>query len=672
MRKALPIFLLFLLANGGCLSILPSCVAAELPVDRDSLENGFEEIPCFGIRNLLSLDQIRSVIRSGKEGLSVDLSGVRSLLDGSHVEPSRIYGTAYAGPYPFEAEESDFAYKRFRLEAKIRNGRAVLPVGRLLTGKTNSEDWTDEGQLAVRLDLALEDPGRDRPLGAYDTFVFFRRTGDEFERLPSIVEGPLVNMIRSDDPSSCVISLVTDVAIKAAIVLKDGRRFESGGPVRNHEITLRGLRPDRLYSYRAVVGDMSTRAYTFRTAPLPGRTPLEGKGIVFAYAGDSREGIGGGTEGIMGSNHAVLEKLLALAYRKDAALLLMGGDLVIGNTTSPADMRVQYHSWKQAAAGFWHQRPVYAIMGNHESVFRVFTKDFRRRIRMDRWPYGVEDSQTLFTQAFVNPTNGPEPSDPRRPAYGETVYSFQYGPFKVIGFNNNYWVVKGSHRFGGAPEGYVLEDQLDWIKNELIVSEKDPSVHHILLFAQEPVFPNGGHLGDAMWWNGNNNVRATTFVKGRMVPERRGIVEVRNELVRAVAASPKVAAVLGSDEHGYHRTLIGPKVPIGDPAVDDPDGDGKLEKTSPLPDLQYRTWYIVSGGAGAPYYSEEPSPWNRFWKERPVGGKPSFGYTYSSQENILILKSTGNGVALEVYNRYGECFDTIQDLMAVKRRGPDP
>jgi hypothetical protein len=664
MKSVLRVLFALFLLGVKCLSVHPSGAAGELPVDLHSLEKNFREESHHGIRNLISLDQIWSIVKSGKTGLEIDLSGVRNLLDGSSIQPSAIYGTAYAGPYPFEAEESQFAYKRFRLKAKIQNGSAVLPLERFFKGNANSEDWTSKGRLVIRLDLMLETPGRDKPLGVYDTFAFFRKTVDGFQRLPSIVEGPLVHMIRSEDPSRCVISLRTDVPVKAAIVLNDGRQYRSVRPSRQHEITLNGLRPAKRYRYRALVEEMSTREYTFRTAPLPGET--SGNDVTFAYAGDSREGIGGGMQAFMGSNHAILERLMAQAYSKGAAFLLMGGDMLNGNTTSTADMRVQYHSWKQATVGFWHERPIYGIMGNHENMLRVFDDGSKEGIRFDRWPYGVEDSQTLFAEVFVNPTNGPDSLDPRRPSYRETVYSFQYGRVKIIGFNNNYWAVKGSHQFGGAPEGYVLTDQLEWIKNELIKAEKSPTVHHVFLFAHEPLFPNGGHVKDAMWWHGNNNVRASSLIGGSMAPEKKGIIEVRNELVRAIAASSKVAAVLCSDEHGYHRTLLGPQVPIGNPSEDDIDGDGRLEKASPLSHLKYRTWYLVCGGGGAPYYSEEPTPWNRYWKEKNTEGKSFSGYYYSSQANILIFRATGRGVSVKVYNPYGECLDEIENLMAAK------
>lgn len=62
--------------------------------------------------------------------------------------------------------------------------------------------------------------------------------------------------------------------------------------------------------------------------------------------------------------------------------------------------------------------------------------------------------------------------------------------------------------YGGSPEGYIMRDQMEWIERTLEEAKTDPTVKFILLYAQEPVFPCGGHVDDAMWWKGDNNLRA--------------------------------------------------------------------------------------------------------------------------------------------------------------------
>ncbi|GAH39437.1 unnamed protein product, partial [marine sediment metagenome] len=124
-----------------------------------------------------------------------------------------------------------------------------------------------------------------------------------------------------------------------------------------------------------------------------------------------------------------------------------------------------------------------------------------------------------------------------------------------------------------------------------------------ILFAQEPVFPNGGHIDDAMWYEGDNTVRAYTYnaKTKELQPEKKGIIEVRNELIRAISHCKKVAAVLGADEHSYSKVLIDKNVPVGNMKKDDKNNNGKLgdegEEYSCLSDLKYPTWYFSAGDA---------------------------------------------------------------------------
>ena len=675
LRALLPVVLVFAWVT---------CAASEteLPVKVPNPQT-WKEVPFQGTKTFLSIDMIQAAIKSGdSRGLLLDLTEIHSLLDGTEVKPSDlIYGTVYIGPYPFEAEETAYAYKRFKIRTMTRDMKAVLAVGAFLNKGTNSENWLDEGRVVVRLDLHLASEKNLRYLGLYDTFVSFKRVKGEdgavrFVKQTSLIEGPVVNLICSDDPSSMVISFKTDQPVPAAVVLKSGQRFPSSIPARKHEIKITGLEPDKEYTYSVSLDNMDTKAYTFHTAPKPG----DGK-VVFAYAGDSREGEGGGTSNYMGVNYNSLERCANLAYREGADLFVFGGDLVHGYTSVPGDFRNQVHAWRQAMAGFCHMRPVYTCIGNHEALMRVFAGG-ERSIVMDRWPYATESVEAVFADEMVNPRNGPEVSDGRRPTYKENVYSFQYGPVRFIAFNNNYWLGRDYWKptdpadTGGSPEGYIMDDQLDWIRKELKSAETDRTVKYIILFAQEPVFPNGGHVQDCMWYNGNNNIRAYTYdaASGKVVPEKKGIIDIRNELALMVAENRKVAAVLGSDEHSYHKVLIDKNVPVGVPGIDDKNGDGKIcqveETCSPLTNLKYPTWYLTCGGAGAPYYSEDRTPWNMYWKNY-TGTLPSHTskrgcYYYSSQENTFVFSADQDRISVAVHNLYGEIIDTIDDLMKVK------
>ena len=656
--------------------------AGSLPV---TVPEGFKEIAHFSIDCLLTVDDLQHAVKNGDaNGLRLDLNGIRTLLDGTVIKPGDTFsGDIYMGPYPFEAREVSYTYKRFRTEVSIINGKAVLPVGYFLSGIRNSEDWKTQGRLVLRFKLYLQTEDTLRFLGLYDTFIGFKRVEGpdgslKYVKQTAVIEGPMVNLVMSDDPTTMAISFKTSEKTAAKVVLNDGRSFTSGEPVKKHEIKITGLEPAKAYAYHIEFETVKTKSHTFRTAPKPG----EGE-VIFAYAGDSREGYGGGMSDFMGVNYNIMERCANLAYRLGTDLFLFGGDLVNGFTTSPGDFRTQVHGWKQAMAGFWNHCPVYPCIGNHESLLRIFVNDKKEGLGLDRWPYETESVEAVFADELVNPRNGPAVSHPGRPAYKENVYSFQYGPVKFIAFNNNYWVgyVLGARKdpakTGGAPEGYILDDQMQWIKKELDSAEKDPAVKYVIMFAQEPVFPNGGHLSDSMWYYGNNNVRAYTYdpASNKPIAEKKGIIEVRNRLITMVSQNKKVAAVLGCDEHSYHKVLIDKNVPVGVPALDDMDGSGWVCKKggscSPLKSLKYPVWYLVCGGAGAPYYAEEPTPWNIYWKNY-TGTYPNHTSRrgcsyYSSQENIFIFKADREKISLEVYSAYGEIVDTIGNLLEVKK-----
>ncbi len=647
--------------------------AAALPV-KDPARAGLQAVKGT-TSNLIDIESLYAAVKDGDgQGLLLDLSGITSLLDGTRVDPGKIYGTIYVGPYPMEARQTDYDMRRWRRQSAIEHGKGHLDLAYLLKAPHNSEGWTDSGVVALRVSLALATPGPDRQLGVYDTLVRFRKTGNVFTKQPTIIEGPRVNLVRSDDYGRLVIAFTTGEAVAGKVRLSDGREFADAGPTRRHEIAVTGLKPQKTYRYRVALADWQTRWYTIHTAPRPGAGS-----VTFAYLGDSRGGVGGGENDFMGLNLEALKYAFRLAYRKGAALALMAGDLANGYTTSPEDFRTQLYAWKEAAGDFWHERPIYVGIGNHESLLKKFSGGSPGSLEMDNWPYAEASSEAVFGQEFVNPANGPAPADARRPPYKGNVYSFQYGPVKFIAFNNTYWLSwfrdswEGVKQYGGCPEGYILPDQLDWIKREVAKAEKDPTVKYIILFAHEPVLPNAAHVTDSMWYGGNNRVRAYAVNgQGAAAPVGPGIIDVRNGLIRLVCRSKKVAAVLTSHEHSYHRTLVTKQVPLGDPAKDGANAEGRIcgpeGACSPLPDLTYPTWFITSGGAGAPYYSEMPTPWNRYWRQRAGKGR-SPGYWFSSQENLVIFKADGKRISMAVYNASGQEIDRIDNLMAVKKRG---
>ncbi len=668
----------------------------KLPI-KDPLKMGYTEVPEVAetayiryIENYFTLKQIYDSINDGDTGLSLDLSKLKKALHGGSIDTEKIFGKTYIGPYPMESKEITYSYKRFRLSGNIVRGKGNLYLKGLFRPSINSEDWTDQGQVIIRVELKLDQEGLDLALGTYDVIVRFKIINGKFYKVPTVVEGPFVNMIRSDAAGEVVISFKTSEPLIGGVIINKKNddkkiRFGNKKPGIKHEIKLSGLKPASLYDYKIDAGGYISRPYTFKTAPKPGK----GK-VVFSYTADSRAGNGSGDTNYLGVNYRTMERLANLAYQRGSEFFIFGGDLLNGNTSSIDDFRTQIHGWKQTMSGFWSLRPVYTCIGNHESLIKVFENKKvygkLRLLKMDRWPYITDSTEAVFADEFVYPENGPETSDKRRPTYKENVYSFQYGPVKFIVFNNNYWVAKSkspmgkaAKLIGGSPEGYIMRDQMDWIKNELKIAENDSNVKYIILYAQEPIFPNGGHVKDCMWYYGNNNVRAyyTDPKTGELIDEGKGIIDVRNEFVRLVGNNKKVAAVLGADEHAFHKTLIDKNVPIGDMKKDDKNNDGIIgkdnESISSLSDLKYPVWYLVSGGGGAPYYAAEPAPWNDYWKKNMNKYKKEEHtsmrgcFYYSSQENVIMFSADKNKISAEIINPYGDVIDKIDDLMAVKK-----
>jgi len=614
------------------------------------------------IRNKLTFEQIHNIVGPDQEGkgLIIDL------------QDPNLYGTVYTGPYPFDRGSfypSDYDYMRFRKASALSEGKGLLRISDYFRDKYNANDWP-YGQypfttksIAYRLDLfRINEGGLPEHLGFYDSVVAFREEGDFFVKNLTIVEGPFVAMVQSDDPTSMTVAFETDEPCRGVVYVALHQNWEriltfeeTSYDLKHHEINVRGLSPDTFYDYACQCitengESVVSEVYTFKTAPRAGQ------GVVrLVFVGDSREGVGGGERNYMGVNFRVLSQIALMAYREGADFFIFGGDLVNGYTSDPEDFSLQLKAFKQAVGGFWRSRPVYPGMGNHETLMNCYDDGSKYGICLDKWPYQENSAEAIFAREFFNPENGPEPSDPRRPSYKENVFKFKYGPLMVIAFNNNYWFTSNSQvaTYGGSPEGYMLEDQVAWIEEALREAQADHTVKYVILYAQEPVWPCGGHVKDAMWWNGNNNIRAYVKNGDQVEPAGPGIIEIRNRLWKAIANCPKVAAVLGADEHEYYRVLIDQNTPVGIYPQDDTDGDGVLDQYSPNPEFRYPTWFITAGTGGAPYYNRQWTPWE------PVA--------FSNQQGYLLIEAGPNKISAKFVSITGQVVDQIDDLMAVKR-----
>ena len=672
--------------------------AAILPI-LDPLTLGWSERTGSGVTNLYSQEMLLRCVQDGEaDGLKLDLSAEPVLLDGTAIDTSRVVGMAWTAPWPLSGSRTEWDACQFRSGTLVRGGRAGLSIARL--ANEDDPEWLARGHVVVRLQLSLVQEDADRDLGTYEFLAGFRREGEVYRRALTVTEGPFVANVGTDAPDRAVVAFRTEPAAAARVLVREAqspashaaaagspgrgrpgshpggvppgsagdttRSFESP-PTASHEVRLWGLEPDTEYLYRVQVDDWTSTEYRFHTAPRPGQGTAR-----FAYAGDSRMGPGGGLRAFMGVNALVFPQELNAAARMGARFWLHGGDLVSGYTSVPEDFRAQLRAYKWIATPFLRSVPVYTAIGNHDALFRSYAGPDKQSVSLDRWPYASEGTEAILAEELVQPENGPAPSDSRRPPYHRTVFSFTYGPSRVIVVNNCYWMSRDPARFGGSPEGFIFPDQMAWLRAELDRADADPAVQHVFLCLHEPPFPNSAHLGDAMWHDGDVAPRGHTLLSpgGVPQPEATGVVEVRNEVVRLAAASQKTVAILASDEHNYSRMLLTPETPAGDPDRDDPDGDGRLdlEHLSPLPGLQRPIWLIISGGAGAPHYAEEASPWNTWWKANPSRCREQAGcYRFSPLHHWILFEDDGQRVSLRCFTPAGDLIDEVNDLVDTLR-----
>ncbi|MFH1689336.1 MAG: metallophosphoesterase [Candidatus Eisenbacteria bacterium] len=484
-----------------------------------------------------------------------------------------------------------------------------------------------------------------------------RKTGD-YAVASTMTFGPFVDLV---GPDSFVVSWETDVPAPGAVVLAD-TTFADPEVSLTHEVAVRGLEPALEYEYRVRYGsdDAVVGPFRVRTAPVDGA----GGGCRFAFASDSRGGAAGGEHSLEGVNHATLKAILADAVSKEVDLMLFGGDLVDGYTTSEGAFRSELDSWKRAAGSVAFSLPIYEGVGNHEQLGDYLSAPEPgqpgARLILHRDREGPESLEAVFSSEFANPAGScygfclrPEelPQDGGRvvagPDYAETVYSFNRGNCHFVSINTNYWFTGVMYDgttvrypsdkegtalalglLGGNREGYVLPYQLEWLEEDLAAAEADENIDWVFVFSHEPAFPNGGHLYDAMFW-GEPGKGHEGGLNDPTVPLG-DVIDMRDRFWSALAHSPKVVAFMCGDEHNYSRTLI--------------DADIRADFAHPV-------WHLVSGGAGAPFYAQDRSV---TWVNKVAAFAPVNHY--------CVFDADQERVSLHVYAANGALLDEVRDL----------
>lgn len=530
-----------------------------------------------------------------------------------------LNGILYAGLISYE--DAKYPLPVYRPRIRIQNGRTEIKILDVFSGRYDMTGWAESGKGTIGYRVT-NDAGRV----IYDGKVSFRGTGP-FEVDATLIEGPFVNLLT---PEGATISFETNDELVARVEV-NGQSFSEDVPTRFHEIAVTGLDAATEYGYSVHYGD-NTETYSFQTAPESGAR----SSFVFSYASDSRSGQGGGERDIYGANAYIMKRIMALNALREVVFMQFSGDLINGYLQHRGDMDLQYANWKRAIEPFARYFPVIAGMGNHEAFTRGFTTD-RGMVQLDRFPYDTESSETVFAHHFVNPMNGPTSEDgavydPNPdvvdfPTYKENVFYYTYDNVAMVVMNSDYWYMPTTPAIpltGGGLHGYIMDQQLVWFEETIAQLEADSAIDHIFVTQHTPFFPNGGHVGDDMWYRGDNTYRP--WVNGQRVDK--GIIERRDQLLDIIVnKSTKVIAILTGDEHNYNRLEVGPETNI-------------YPENWALPRLELsRTIYQVNNGAaGAPYYAQEETPWTPFVS------------SFTTQNALVLFHVEGTSLKMEVQN----------------------
>ncbi len=499
--------------------------------------------------------------------------------------------------------------------------RVELNLDKLLGhGDINGMKKQGGGTVYYRIEAMYHGSGLETPGMHFFDWRFGFRNG---KIVPIVSEGPFVHEITSN---SAIISWDSSVAANGTVIV-DGKKFKARKKAKHFEVPLTRLRAGKTHHYSIQLKDgkntIESRKFYFKTPRKNARK------YTFVVLGDNRGGNGGGEYNYNGTNSRIMRTLARAAFEKGAEFIINTGDMINGYTASALDFSMQLKAYKDAIEPIAHYIPFYSIMGNHEIAFDMYLDPASKKggysfhglpiILVDK--EGKESSEALFAKEFVHPKNGPIPDRraakaPRGktpPPYKENVYYFDYGTSRFVVMNNNYWVNTAPDVYGGNLEGYILDDQTKWLLDLFKKTKRDRKIKHLYIFAQEPMFPNGGHAADGMWYNGGAPDKNSGF-------DRRYVAKRRDQIWAAFVDTGKAVSGNFGDEHHYTRTLI------------TRDRNGKKFKRP--------VWQLVSGGAGAPYAAGELSntPWRKNVKK------------YDNRFHYTLFKVNGNHVTLEVYD----------------------
>lgn len=499
----------------------------------------------------------------------------------------------------------------------------------LQQAQNDASDFTRVGGI-INYRISLQNPETKSLVNYYGRFCVDK----DYDQQPCIVEGPFVDLLK---PYGATISFETDRPTEASTFI-EGNLYSDGQTAERHEIEIAGLRADTNYDYYIILdGRKDLRNYSFKTAPNLGSPSFK-----FAFMSDSR---GCGEDGEVCSAGGVdFDTLTGFAidgYSRGADLLVFGGDLVNGYCTIEDDYRLQLEAWKDASELVGSAMPIYEAVGNHEALMDVYEDGSTYGICFDK-PDGTntntdtdtdntntdagtdtstsigKSAEAVFAEEFVNPQDSfPQPENDSSPSYSENAYYFDYANSRFIVLNTNYWYSSHPVDYGGNLEGYVMDNQLQWMASLLDDAGENPYIKHIFLIGHEPVFSNDGKLDDPY------------------------LFQRKAALWKLISQNNKVVAALFGHEHYFSRMKVDRKTPLSSDRTTNPD-------------FKYSVWQITSGNVGSPSYASGTAPWSS-----------EVEASYAAKHYCLISVK-GDKVELQVIDDSGKIVDQCMLKMGPK------
>ena len=474
----------------------------------------------------------------------------------------------------------------------------------------------------------------------YEGVFRFVPDNDKFRLVPCIIDGPFITKVTSN---SAEVFFTTDVPVVTVITVTEfsgefKTSYKESNKNKIHAIALKELASDKKYNYTIEIDGAKYKTSPFRTAP----TIDNGNNFSFCYMGDSRMGVGSGHENYSGVNRKALENAMIEAKKQDSRFVLFGGDLISGYSSSHFYMQIQYEQFKRSAGFVGHMIPIYPCVGNHEIIGETYKANINgTQYYLTKDSEGDDSSEALFASQFNNFEDSfpakEKTGDKQGPSYKGTVYSFDYGNCHIAVMNTEYWyrlirpndasvINKALAQYGGNRNGYIMENQMNWLSDDL-KNARNRGIKHIVIMFHEPVFPNSSHTHDSMFWGIKENGKWIGLNDKNLILGDVG--DMRDRFLKIVSDN-KVLAIVCAHEHGYNRLKI----------------DSTLSKTVKTP-----IWQITSAGAGAPYATQDLTmPW------------ASKLMNFCEDHNIVIFNINGDKAGFKVISSSGDTIDQSDDL----------